>query len=302
MLLGVALQEGLLEAISGVRLRPDKISDDLGLDARAVYTVLAALSEYGLVEEDETGFGLPEAHRRALLDQDHPEYAGGLLLNRLDVMRGWSRLPEVLESGMPAEDRTEPGFAGEAAFIKALRYSVQDSADPVSQAVMARLSKGASILDVGGGPGTNAEAFVRDGARVTVFDRPEVITLMEPLLSAAGIDIEAGDMNQRLPVGPFDGIYFGNTSHMYSPEANKKLFARMRRSLRPGGLLVLREFVRGASEGAARFAVNMLVLTKGGGTYTTQEYEEWLHETGFEAVEVERIRGQGTHLIFARKA
>lgn len=302
MLLGVALQEGLLEAISGVRRRPEEVSAELGLDARAVYTVLAALAEYGFAEEDEAGFGLPEAHRRALLDQDHPEYVGGLLLNRLDVMRGWSRLPEVLAGGAPAEDRTEPDFAGEAAFIKALRYSVRDSAAPVSKAVMARLPKGANILDVGGGPGTNAETFVRDGARVTVFDRPEVIKLMKPVLSAAGIDTEAGDMNRSLPDGPFDGIYFGNTSHMYPPDANKELFARMRRSLKPGGLLVLREFVRGVSEGAARFAVNMLVLTKGGGTYTSEEYEEWLSETGFEAMQVEHIRGQGTHLIFARKA
>jgi SAM-dependent methyltransferase len=267
-----------------------------------VYTVLSALTEYGYVEEHEDGFGLPQAYARPLLDPDDPEYVGGLLLSRLDMFRSWSRLPEVLETGLPVESRVEPDFAGEAAFIKALRYSVRDSAAPISDAVMARLPEGASILDVGGGPGTNAEAFVRGGARVTVFDRPDVIALMNPVLSEAGIETEAGDMNEWLPEGPYDAIYFGNTSHMYGPEDNKKLLARMRRSLAPGGLLVLREFVRGMSEGAARFAVNMLVLTPEGGTYTADEYEGWLLETGFEAVEVEPIQGQGTHLIFARRA
>ena len=301
MLLGVAIREGLLDIVSDEPRHASLVAAERGLDPRAVCTVLSALAEYGFVEENEDGFLLAEPHRRPLLDQEDPEYVGGLLLNRLDVMRGWSRLSEVLETGAPAEDRTEPDFAGEAAFIKALRYSVRDSAAPVSEAVMARLPKGASILDVGGGPGTNAETFVRDGARVTVFDRPEVVGLMNDTLAVSGIMVEAGDMNESLPEGPYDAIYFGNTSHMYGPEENKKLFARMRGSLAPGGLLILREFVRDMSEGAARFAVNMLVLTKGGGTYTADEYETWLYESGFEAVEVEPIRGQGTHLIFARR-
>lgn len=301
MLLGTALQEGLLQVISGEPRNASAIAVALGLDARAVYTVLSALAEYGFVIEDESGFVVAERHRGSLLDEDYHHYAGGLLLNRLDVMRGWSRLPQVLANGAPPEDRTEPNFAGEAAFIKALRYSVRDSAPAVAEAVMERLPEGASILDVGGGPGTNAEAFDQEGARVAVFDRPGVITLMKPILAESGIETEAGDMNQTLPEGPYDAIYFGNTSHMYSPEANRELFARMRRSLVSGGLLVLREFVRGESEGAARFAVNMLVLTKGGGTYTTAEYETWLRDSGFEDVEVERIRGQGTHLIFARR-
>ena len=301
VLLGVAIREGLLDTISDGRRDARSVAAERGLETRAVYTVLSALVEYGFVEENEAGFSLVGPHRAPLLDQENPEYVGGLLLNRLDVIRSWSRLMEVLKTGAPAEDRTQPDFAGEAAFIKALRYSVRDSAAPVSEAVMGRLPKGASILDVGGGPGTNAEEFVRSGARVTVFDRPEVVGLMRETLAASGIAVEVGDMNESLPEGPYDAIYFGNTSHMYGPEENKELFARMRESLAPGGLLILREFVRGMSEGASRFAVNMLVLTKRGGTYTVYEYENWLTESGFEAVEIEQIRDQGTHLIFARR-
>ena len=107
-------------------------------------------------------------------------------------------------------------------------------------------------------------------------------------------------MNEVLPEGPFDAIYYGNTSHMYGPEDNRELFARMRLSLRPGGLLAIREFVRGMSEDAALFAVNMLVLTAGGGTYTREEYEEWLTGAGYEGVEFVPVPGRGTHLVFAR--
>jgi hypothetical protein len=88
---------------------------------------------------------------------------------------------------------------------------------------------------------------------------------------------------------------------MYGPEENRALFARMRRSLVPGGLLVVREFVRGLGEDAALFAANMLVLTARGGTYTAEEYERWLLEAGFGAVDFEPVAGRSSHLIFARR-
>ena len=54
------------------------------------------------------------------------------------------------------------------------------------------------------------------------------------------------------------------------------------------------------SDEAALFAVNMLVLTSGGGTYTFAEYENWLSEAGFEEIELAPVPRRGTHLIFAR--
>ena len=119
-------------------------------------------------------------------------------------------------------------------------------------------------------------------------------------MRSAGVATSAGDMNEALPEGPFDAVYYGNTSHMYGPAENRELFDRMRRSLVPRGLLAIREFVRGMSEDAALFAVNMLVLTAGGGTYTREEYEEWLTGAGYEGVEFVPVPGRGTHLVFAR--
>ena len=309
ILLGVALREGLLDAVADRSREPAEVAGELGLDARAVYVVLSALAELGVLEEGGEGFGLREEHRAPLVERDGPEYVGGSVVHRFELIGSWSRIGTVLRTGEPVEDRTSSDFGGTATFIQAMRRGARTGAEGVAEAVIPRLPQGARILDVGGGPGTNAEAFVRLGharsvsgeeVRVTVFDRPEVIELMRETLSASGIETASGDMNEGLPEGPFDAIYFGNTSHMYGPEENRGLFKRMRGSLASGGLLIVREFLRGMSEEAALFAVNMLVLTSGGGTYTAAEYEAWLREAGFESVEFAPVPGRGTHLIFAR--
>ena len=58
--------------------------------------------------------------------------------------------------------------------------------------------------------------------------------------------------------------------------------------------------IEGPLSEAALFAVNMLVLTSGGGPYTAAEYEAWLREAGFEGIEFVPVPGMGTHLVFAR--
>ena len=309
LLLGTSLREGLLEALTDGPRPAAQIAGRLGMDERAVLIVLSALVEIGVLEEGTRGFRLREELRGTLLEPEDPDYVGASIVHRLRLLEGWVRLPEVLRTGRPFENRTAPAFEGTETFIRALRRTGGEGAAEISSIVLSLLPKGASLLDVGGGPAANAEAFVRGeyggsrpggGVRVTVFDRPEVIELMRDHLDAAGIEAVAGDMNEALPEGPYDAIYFGNTSHMYGPEENKRLFARMRRILAPGGLLVVREFVRGTSEEAALFAVNMLVLTPRGNTYTAEEYEEWLRDVGFADVEVVPIPGLVSHLVIAR--
>lgn len=300
ILLGTAIRGGLLEAAADGPRSAGDVAHDLGMDGRAVRTTLAALAELGVLEEGEDGFRVGAEHRGPLLEPDSPDYVGGSVVHRFELISGWTRLPGILKTGEPAEDRTATDFGGTATFIAAMRRGAVPGAEAVARAVLARLPEGASILDVGGGPGTNAEAFARGGARVTVFDRPDVVGLMRETLAAAGIETVSGDMNASLPEGPFDAIYFGNTSHMYGPEENRRLFARMRPSLAPGGLLVVREFVRGLGDDAALFAVNMLVTTARGDTYTADEYERWLRESGYDGVEFEPVPGRTSHLILTR--
>lgn len=109
---------------------------------------------------------------------------------------------------------------------------------------------------------------------------------MKERLSATRISAVGGDLNEGLPEGPFDAAYLGSVSHIYGPEENLALIERVAGSLSPGGLIAIRDFLRGLSKGAALFAVNMLVNTESGNTYSEVEYRGWLGAAGFEVVEV----------------
>jgi 2-polyprenyl-3-methyl-5-hydroxy-6-metoxy-1,4-benzoquinol methylase len=302
IVLGCAKEEGILEAVADRNRSADEVASRLGLSPRAVHALLSALAEIGVLAEDRSGFRLLKEYRGPLLDRSHPDYAGGLVVHRFELIRKWGRMPEILKTGSPIEeDEPAQGPEDKETFIYSMRRLAKPGVRAVAAILLSRLAKNAHILDVGGGPGTYAEAFAEGGAQVTVFDLPEVVELMSEHLDAAGISAIGGDFSEGLPEGPFDAAYLGSVSHIYGPEENLALIKRVAGSLSPGGLIAIRDFVRGLSKGAALFAVNMLVNTESGNTYTEEEYRGWLGAAGFQEVEVLPIPERDTHFILARK-
>ncbi len=301
IVLGCAKREGILEAVADESRSANEVANQLGMSSRAVYALLSALSELGVLTEDGNRFLLLGEHRGPLLDRSHPEYAGGLIVHRFELIRKWGRMPEILKTGSPIDDESVQGPEGKETFIYSMRRLAKPGVRTVAELLLSRLPENPHILDVGGGPGTYAEAFTEGGAQVTVFDLPEVIELMSKHLAAAGISTLGGDFNEGLPDGPFDAAYLGSVSHIYGPNENRALIKSVAGSLSPGGLIAIRDFIRGVSKGAALFAVNMLINTESGNTYSEEEYKEWLSAAGFEGIEVLPIPDRDTHFILARR-
>jgi SAM-dependent methyltransferase len=302
VVLGCAKREGLLEAVADRSRSADEVANQLGVSSRAVYALLSSLAELDVLAENDNRYRLLEEHRGPLLDRSHPDYAGALIVHRFELIRKWGRVPEILKTGSPIDDEPGQGPEGNETFIYSMRRLAKPGVGAVAELLLSRLPENPHILDIGGGPGTYAETFVEGGAQVTVFDLPEVVELMREHLDAAGIAAVGGDFNEGLPEGPFDAAYLGSVSHIYGPEENLALIKRVARSLAPGGLIAIRDFVRGLSTGAALFGVNMLVNTESGNTYSEEEYRGWFGAAGFEEVEVLPIPDRDSHFILSRQS
>jgi SAM-dependent methyltransferase len=119
------------------------------------------------------------------------------------------------------------------------------------------------------------------------------------------ISTRAGDMlSVPLEAGKYDLVLLAAICHMFSPEENKQLIERAYAALAPKGRLVISDFVLEADKTAPRFAalfaLNMLVGTRAGSSYSEPEYAAWLKEAGF--AESKRVRMPGpANLMIATK-
>src|SRR5262249_52655744 len=90
-----------------------------------------------------------------------------------------------------------------------------------------------------------------------------------------------------LPERAFDVAVLSNIMHQESPDSNRALLARLRATLRPGGRLVVSDFVvdddRSGPMQALLFGLNMLVHTPGGRAYSRGELSRIFQEAGFAA-------------------
>jgi SAM-dependent methyltransferase len=104
----------------------------------------------------------------------------------------------------------------------------------------AGLAPGASVLDLGCGPGRYAQQLADDGFDVTGVDFNRASIEYARQHVRGRLQYVEADYTRDLPAGPFDLvmlIYLDFGTHL--PEVQRALLREVRRRLRPGGQLVL---------------------------------------------------------------
>jgi hypothetical protein len=148
VVLGCAKQEGILEAIEGKSSSAEEVAKELGASSRAAYALLSALAELGILAEDRNKFRLLDEHRGPLLDRSHPDYAGGLVVHRFELIRNWGRMAEILKTGSPIEeDETAQGPEAKETFIYSMRRFAKPNVRAIANQLLSRLPENSHILD-----------------------------------------------------------------------------------------------------------------------------------------------------------
>jgi hypothetical protein len=287
------------------------LAKTLRSDWRATAILLDALAALKLLRKDRDSYAVvPEV--AGLLSVDSPNSILAGLRHQANCLRRWVQLATVVRDGGPAE-RT-PSIRGQTADMEAFIAAMDDFSAAVAPSVVGRLGSLSfqRLLDIGGASGTWTIAMLRavPGATAVVFDLPDVIPLAKERLTAANlldrVTVVPGDYNHDDLPGGADLAWLSAIAHQNSREQNRVLFARIHTALAAGGTLVIRDVVLNESRieppAGALFAVNMLVGTEGGNSYTFEEYRDDLIMAGFADVEL-LYQDEGMHsLIRARKA
>jgi predicted O-methyltransferase YrrM len=287
------------------------LARNLGTDRRATTFLLDALAALGFLVKRDGGYSVPE-DVAALLTEQSAENILPMVRHLANSLRRWAELARVVQTGGPAE--VGPSVRGQAADQADFIAGMHNISKPMAAEVidLLRPLKFRHVLDVGGGSGTWTIAFLGAvrRARATLFDLPAVIPMARERFAEAGladrVTLVGGDFYaDELPAGA-DLAWLGAICHQNSREQNRALFAKVHRALEDGGAVVIRDVVMDPSRtspvGGALFAINMLVATEAGGTYTFEEYREDLCEAGFGEVTLVHRDEFMNSLIRAAKA
>lgn len=283
----------------------DAIAEMLGLDLKATTRLLDCLVIFGLVEKERGPYCNTE--KGALLSANHPESVLPMVLHMNHLWNTWSGLTERVRKGQDPQTKQGLKFDEKSmkAFIGAMHIGAKSLSSEIAQAF--DLTPFKKLLDIGGASGTYTIAFLRKNPemKAVIFDLKGVIPLAQERLQEEGlidrVELVAGDFYQdELPKG-CDLALLSAIIHQNSLNENFNLFQKVHRALNPGGVILIRDHIMEESRtkppSGAIFALNMLVNTHGGDTYTFIKVKDTLEKTGFKEVKLIRSGGQMDCLV-----
>lgn len=227
------------------------------------------------------------------------DYRGDYLALMQRQWQEWSHLTEVVRTGVPVDSQEPETPEYRRSFTWAMHHRSLEPSQQVAKQISIKSAR--SFLDLGGGPGTYALAFLQNNPKLQamVMDRPAALEVAQILAKQFSVEsrlsFQAGNfIDDNIP-GKYDIVWYSNVLHIYSPSENLKVFRKIKQALKPGGRLLIQDTFLINPQGLRPletnlFAVTMLLYTDTGNTYPIQEVRRWLHESGLNRTRVIRLQ------------
>lgn len=303
-----ALELDIFSLLAKAPATSAELAGQLGSHHKATDRLLNALCALHLLEKKDETF-TNSAFAQKHLASSSPGFLAGSM-HSVHLWQRWHKLTASVLSGKPATDdqineRSEDWLE---AFIGAMHERGIKQAQ--TEAALLKFPLRARLLDIGGGSGVFSMEFIRTNPQMTatVFDLPNVVPITQKYIEKYGfkekIDTAAGNyLTDPFPKN-YDVILLSAIVHINSFEENRQLIQKAAQSLNPGGMLVIRDFImeddRTYPMRGAVFALNMLVSTQKGDTYTFSEMKNWLQKAGMKSIE-KRKTPNDSDIVIAKK-
>lgn len=294
LIIQAALRHRVFDVLDGTARDLAELSQQTGASVRGLRAVANALVGLGLLAKEGERYQLTDESRTFLV-QGKPAYHGALFGHVCaQLLPNWMQLEEVVRTGQPAT-AAEPA-EGHAKFFAAFVESLFPLSYPAARKLgehlaVASATTPVSILDVGAGSGVWGIALAEQSAlaRVRAVDWPQVLEITRTVAQRFGL----ADRFSFAPGDLFEADFgtghqiatVGHILHGLGADASRRLLERIYAALAPGGTIAIMEFLpnddRTGPPPPLLFAVNMLVHTTAGDTFTFAEIRAWLEETGF---------------------
>jgi 2-hydroxy-4-(methylsulfanyl)butanoate S-methyltransferase len=290
------------------------LAQESGIPAHRVKTLLATLTALGLIVREDDRFHNSPASGR-YLTRGSPAYFGEYY--RLQINQQIYPALEHLDAALTGDASNlavdTPGLMSDP--VEAEVFSVAQHAASLGPAI--RLAKtidlhgSRTLLDVAGGSGAFSITLCRHYPELaaTIIDFPNVIEIARRFIADAGlsqrIELVGGNALDTDWPGNQDVVLMSYLLSAVKEDDIATLMASSYRSLRPGGVLIVHDFMleddeQGPALAAQWFLMN-LAFQPDAGSFSAATLGALLAEQGFTSVSSQALIPQITKIVVASK-
>lgn len=313
MTLVTAVQLDVFTALAGGAMTAADAAKAANASVRGIQMLLDALVSLELLHKHANRYSLsPEAETYLVRGRDG--FLGGFFEMFPQGAQDWLRLAEAVKTGRPVRsfDGKELSEQFFPPLIRALHVANRGPAHNLARKLgIGTRWRGLRILDVAAGSGVwgIAAAIEDPSTTVTALDFPRILTITREYAAKEGVSdrftyLEGNLRDAPLEENTYDLVILGNICHVEGAEVTREFLNRLPPAMRPGGKVAIVDMIpneeRSGPAFPLLFALQMLVHTEHGGTFTQGEYTRWLQEADFKKVEAVDIRFHSPVIVGAR--
>lgn len=295
LVLEAAIHHRVFDVLDGGPKTIEQMHQDTGASVRGLAAIMNALVGLEFLRKDGEGHYSLTPESAAFLVSTKPAFQGGLIRHTSQqLIPKWLRLNEIVATGQPSQAVNQEGAGGDffVKFVADIFPMSYAAAQTLAQHLnFQRNGQAVRVLDLAAGSGVWGIALAQSSGqvRVTAVDWSEVTPVTRQMVSRFGLDDRFSFIDGDLMQADFGSGYqvatLGHILHSEGEERSRALLRKTFQALASGGTIAIAEFLvnpdrKGPLNGLL-FAVNMLVNTDRGDTYSFEEISNWLAEAGF---------------------
>ncbi len=295
LILEAAIRHRVFDVLDGGPKDIWEIQQATGASARGLTAILDALVGLQFLARNEDGRFALTPESSAFLVSTKASFQGGLIRHCSEhLIPRWLNLNDVVATGKPVSAVNEEQTGG--TFFHDFVLDIFPMSYPAAQFLAHHCAFGESgdpvpVLDLAAGSGVWGIALAQSSPRVRVaaVDWPEVLPVTRKTAERFGLADRFSFIEGDLHTADFGSGYalatLGHILHSEGEALSRKLLAKTFNALASGGDIAIAEFLvnrdRTGPVSGLFFAVNMLVNTENGTTWSFEEIAAWLEEAGF---------------------
>ena len=298
LLLETAVQYRIFDLLDPEPKTLAQLVQETHTSSRGLRAVLNALVGLEFLGKDTEGRYRLTPESAAFLVSSKPTFAGGYFRHISSrLLPPWTQLSEVVKTGNPVQAFNEQQAGTEffQAFVEDLFPVNYTAALAVGEALqLSQAVEPIDVLDLAAGAGVWGIGLAQKSPQVhvTAVDWPGVLPVTRRVAARFGMEERFSYLPGDLLETDFGCGYqiatLGHILHSEGEERSRVLLQRTWEALVPGGTIVIAEWLvnpeRTQPANGLVFAVQMLLNTEHGDTFSSVEISEWLQAAGFENI------------------